>query len=484
MATGSPGTIYNAGSSISNSIWNTTTFGGSSVSTVCWYSGYSNFSNSPISNFPIQMFSYVYNNINNYTNCTLYYACDDNGFVYVNNIPYNPSGTQLWGTNISGITVNLTSGNNTFLFYVYQYASDNVANPSGFVAYCTNGGNVLFSTSFPSIGWNVYLPGNFDYPSRYTYKNIKLENMIMISNDFNNSNFYNNTQGFNFLPGSISAVSATESLINSISSVSDNNYGYTLTGTTKVLANRMAYYDNYTSGTGTINIPTGVNYIRAVVIGAVGGGGGGAGSFGTSYAGGGGGSGGLFTSAVFNYIIPGSSYTYTIGNAGSGGAAGVSSTTYASVTSGTAGNSANNTTLNIGGITISINGSGGGGGGIKPNSTANGPGGAIATNATLAITGTTTYTQYSPLSYPGGDVGSTASTTAGANGGWIRTSYINDMLTTLKVNSTTLTNHIVGINYQNDISTGGIGGPKSNFLNANAGKNGVNGVVRIYYFYN
>ena len=87
--------------------------------------------------------------------------------------------------------------------------------------------------------------------------------------------FNDSSQGFQYFPGKSVSVGTTESLVNSNSTVADNNYGYNVNSNTHILANRIAYYDQYLTGSATVTIPTGVNYIRAIVIGASGGGGGG-----------------------------------------------------------------------------------------------------------------------------------------------------------------------------------------------------------------
>uniref|UniRef100_A0A6C0ET99 Glycine-rich domain-containing protein n=1 Tax=viral metagenome TaxID=1070528 RepID=A0A6C0ET99_9ZZZZ len=335
--------------------------------------------------------------------------------------------------------------------------------------------------------------------SGYKYKGIDLSNIVY------GYTTINNTQGYNSFPGVTESTPTNlsiQSLVNSTSSISDNLYGYNYFTNIHMLTNRTAGYIEYNTTTNAVNVPTGVNYLRVLMIGATGGGGGGGGSLQTSTfdaSGGGGGSGGKtvlgcfkINSTVFN------TYSITIGTGGIGGGGGSKATPGTSGANGTAGGI---TSLisgnNVNPFAITINGSGGGNGGINGTNGTGGANtqdglGALGTEGTSGLpsyngnaSNVNTVSQSSSAAY--NTLNQTTTNYHQSTGGVMNTT-LGEMLTSAYIN-------IVPVNYTfNSLtSCGGAGcaqtgnaatNTTNNRGNSAPGQNGSNGYVRVYYFYN
>lgn len=146
----------------------------------------------------------------------------------------------------------------------------------------------------------------------------------------------------------------------------DGVSAWSIVSTTKIAT---ILYNSKVAGTATFTVPAGVYRVRIRVWG--GGGGGGGAGVGVG-AGGGGGAGG-YAEGIFS-VIPGQTYTVTVGAGGAGG----------SSASGTSGGSGGTTSV-VGG-SISIQATGGGGGQLVNPSFAGGPPGA-GTNGDINLSG-------------------------------------------------------------------------------------------------
>jgi len=159
---------------------------------------------------------------------------------------------------------------------------------------------------------------------------------------------------------------------------------------------------NYlTPGTYTLTVPADKTSMRVTLVGGGGGGGGGA-LWTSGQASGGGGGGGQITTAIFNNLTPGATYTLTVGAGGAGGSlggnpggSGVSGVATAvtglvSSAGGTGGGGGANGTGGAGGVS----GGGAGAGGYDSNGGSGGAsygvggaGGTVSSNATSGATG-------------------------------------------------------------------------------------------------
>jgi hypothetical protein len=113
-----PSTIYSAGSTLSNGIWGTNTYGSLGTNgSVHWYSGFQNYGATPYTlaeNVAQQLFVYTYNSPSN-TTCNVYAGFDGTGWMYLNGQPTTIV-INSWGNTYSYTTVNLNAGNNVFYF--------------------------------------------------------------------------------------------------------------------------------------------------------------------------------------------------------------------------------------------------------------------------------------------------------------------------------------------------------------------------------
>lgn len=483
--------IYSAGSTSGNSIWGTNTYGSLGIqSAVHWYSGYPNYTVTPdcLSNdTPQQIFVYTYNSLSA-TTCNIYAGFDNTGWFYLNNT-LTTIAINSWGNTYSYTTVNLIAGSNIFYFVLTNgYSGDYpTLNPSAFNCLVTkSSGTQIFSTNSTFTGWSVYINGNYYFKTGYSYKGIDLGKILY-------GQKINNTSGYKSFPG------ANVNIQNNIQTI--NTLGFNISANTQITSNKIPYFvEHYNNA--TLTLPSGINYISVVMIGATGGGGGGgdcstykSGNIFVNITGGGGGAPGKPLIVLTNkipYSMLTNVYNITIGNGGAGGAGGIWLGDNAlNVFVGNAGNATTFSCLQ----NIIVNSSNGGGKGVTVytgavyNSNTVGTNTAGTTGSVTSSINTYLINNYNNLVYDqqnpnnGQSVGNATaafavSGYASGNAGTLSTNIPN-IQTTLGI---TDTNHDVTV-------SGGKGGYSlwngtATGVNGTPGTNGANGYVRVYYFYN
>lgn len=329
-----------------------------------------------------------------------------------------------------------------------------------------------------------------------------------------NEGSYPNFPGSNTSPGNEELITSNNAINKGISS----GFYYYETGVPKdVLSNRLPPFENFTN----TNILTkqmyyGVTGIRILIIGASGSGGGGGGANAVNYyGGGGGGSGGQYNAYLTNLInlsalglkTPLSNYEYQVGTGGPATGNGGSSTAGA-VSGGNDGTDGTATYIKLIATTnaqyiITVNGGKKGYGGVRGGGSQVGNGGANGLDGTISLTtsgidavtsftGDFTTNNYITNTWDTNNIvsgskntalagNSGASNTTTAPGGYRKTTRNISNLGTGYIYSTNFTPYY---NYSNNDSYGGYGGAPKTSTNGQAGGAGVNGFIRVYYFYN
>lgn len=320
--------------------------------------------------------------------------------------------------------------------------------------------------------------------SGYQYNGVDLNQIV-----YNNGT--NNTQGYNSFPG-ISTTAGTSEQIGI------NNYIYRIN--TNLLTNRIPFFIDYnTDSAANVNFVNGSNQISLLIIGASGGGGGGGGvNTNTTFSGGGGAQGGLYNAHMINKIrhtdFATGTYRIIIGNGGTGGGAGVKGTGTGS-TSGGDGNNGNSTSITLFSANtqynITVNGGTGGTGGNKGTANINGTSGIRGTDSTIsfnnALLPSSTYLLNNFVYNNTNSKNAGGNGTTGANNRTIGgVPNVTQGIVDLGVGVMSFAN--LNYSFNNTYGRGGSGGAGGTLAgdqsNATGGGNGINGFVRVYYFFN
>lgn len=328
--------------------------------------------------------------------------------------------------------------------------------------------------------------------SGYQYNGVDLNDIVYASGTKDNSEGYVDFPGSKQAPGNVEQIGI-------------NNFKYQTN--INLLSSRLASFDNYNTTTNEVDLPVGVNYISVLLIGASGGGGGGGGvdtGSTSNYSGGGGGQGGLYNIHMTNKIDTSvfllKSYNVIVGAKGTGGLAGDTGN-QSVVSSGSRGNSGgvtsitlvSNTTASYG-ISVSGGTFGNGGGfgtGLNVANPGNGNAGNNGTDCSITFNnGSLPSATYLMNSARTNNSNSKNSASRGFTGSLNRSeggiSNVTHAINDIGPSAISSTN--LNYTFDNIYGRGGDGGAGGVGIGARSiatgGSNGINGFVRVYYFYN